>query len=292
MTLETITGNLRDAYRQLQPGTMLHADELMNERIDNPKLRDQWFYTADGEVYFLKGKNKTPTLAMTREAHNPVLQNIDAAFEQLINRRNYPVPQADFKQALAAPDTTLIALPKLRLSVYNAEFSYLPIGTTPAEYKTLNAEERTFTERVFGQGDDFVKNMEMLKNARIDETRIYVLDPKYVQKHASHGAIARVSWLYSFGDDSIFDAIDRDIYVHNRARGVRSGSEATEAPAGRGAQNTSASQESAKTPEGVLEEQVREELSRFKKYVSSLDQGLYAQDEQLAANNILAMLKK
>ena len=32
MTLETITGNLRDAYRQLQPGTMLHADELMNER--------------------------------------------------------------------------------------------------------------------------------------------------------------------------------------------------------------------------------------------------------------------
>ena len=191
MTLETITGNLRDAYRQLQPGTMLHADELINERRDNSEeLCDQSFYTADGEVYFLKGKNKTPTLAMTREAHNPVLQNIDFAFEQLINEYNYPVPQADFKLALAAPDTTLIALPKLRLSGVNQEYGYLPIGTAPAKYNKLNAEERTFAERVFGQGNDFVQNMAMLKSADISETKIFVLNPKYVQEHASQGAVA------------------------------------------------------------------------------------------------------
>ena len=81
MTLETITENLRDAYRHLQPGTMLHADQLMKERRLNPitstgeDLRDQWFYTADGAIYFID--NGVPTLALTREAHNPVLQNID-----------------------------------------------------------------------------------------------------------------------------------------------------------------------------------------------------------------------
>ncbi|MEK6853253.1 MAG: hypothetical protein AABX64_01085 [Nanoarchaeota archaeon] len=234
MTLETITGNLRDAYRQLQPGTMLHADELINERRDNSEeLCDQSFYTADGEVYFLKGKNKTPTLAMTREAHNPVLQNIDAAFEQLIkHEHNYLVPQADFKQALAAPDTTLIALPELRLSAGNQEYGYLPIGTAPAKYKKLNAEERTFAERVFGQGNDFVQNMAMLKSADISETKIFVLNPKYVQEHASQGAVARASWLYYFVNSSNFGANDRFIDIRLRVRGVR-----LEAPAGRGAQN-------------------------------------------------------
>ncbi|MEK6863152.1 MAG: hypothetical protein AABW53_00430 [Nanoarchaeota archaeon] len=229
MSLETITGNLRDAYRQLQPGTMLHADELMNERRDNPELRDQWFYTADGEVYFLKGKNKTPTLAMTREAHNPVLQNIDVAFEQLINEHNYPVSQADFKQALAASDTTLIALPKLRLSIVNQEYGYLPIGNTPAEYKKLNAEERKFAERVFGQGRDFVQNMEMLKVADISETRIYVLNPDYVRQHAEKGAVARASWLDNFNYYSDFYANDRSISNHDRVRGVRASEASREA---------------------------------------------------------------
>src|SRR3989344_8852243 len=87
MSLETITGNLRDAYRQLQPGTMLHVDELMNERRTHAdeqvckELRKQWFFTADGEIYFWDGVSKTSTLAITREAHNPVLQNLDVAFE-------------------------------------------------------------------------------------------------------------------------------------------------------------------------------------------------------------------
>ena len=40
MSLETITGNLRDAYKQLQPGTMLHVDQLMNERMTDSDLRN------------------------------------------------------------------------------------------------------------------------------------------------------------------------------------------------------------------------------------------------------------
>ena len=150
MSLETITGNLRDAYKQLQPGTMLHVDELMNERRTNADLRNQWFYTADGEVYFL-GTAGNPTLAMTREAHNPVLLNIDDAFEQLTKNHNYRPSQADVQQALTAPETELITLLKLRLSGDDDEWRHLEIGTTPSKYNRLNDEERKFAERVFAQ---------------------------------------------------------------------------------------------------------------------------------------------
>ncbi|MEK6939438.1 MAG: hypothetical protein AABX31_01805, partial [Nanoarchaeota archaeon] len=221
MLLETITENLKDGYNQLQPGSMLHVDELMKERRTNEELRNNGFYTADGEVYVLDGARKTPTLAMTREAHNPVLKNIDDAFEQLTKKHNYRPSQEDVQQALAAPDTVLIALSNLRLSAHDVEFQYLPFGTTPAKYSKLNDEERKFAERVYGQGDDFVKNMKMLKDAKISETRIWVLNPDYVRKHAAEGAIARASWLGSFSYGSRFIASDRDICSHGRVRGVR-----------------------------------------------------------------------
>ncbi|MEK6809146.1 MAG: hypothetical protein AABY40_00570 [Nanoarchaeota archaeon] len=224
MSLETITGNLKDAYRQLQPGTMLHVDQLMNERRENNELRGQWFYTADGEVYFLDGAtSKIPTLAITREAHNPVLQNIDDAVEQLTQKNNYSVLAQDAEQALAAPETVLIALPSLRLSGDNAEWRYLAIDTTPAKYDKLNDQERKFAERVYGQGADFVQNMKMLKDADISETRIWVLNPGYVRKHAVEGAVGRASWLNEFYNDSDFNADDRDIDSHGSVCGVRRG---------------------------------------------------------------------
>ncbi len=136
MTLENFFGNLKDAYKQLQPGTMLHVDQLINERRTNEELRNQWFYTADGEIYFLDGVSKTPTLAITREAQNPVLQHIDDAFDQLLNNHNYRVLQADFAKALTAPDTVLVALPNLRLQGNDAEWRYLKIRTDDGFIKT------------------------------------------------------------------------------------------------------------------------------------------------------------
>ena len=240
MSLETITGNLRDGYKQLQPGTMLHVDQLMNERRTNEELRRNSFYTADGEIYLLDGARKTPTLAMTREAHNPVLQNIDAAFEQLVNNHNYRVSQTDVQQTLAASDTILVALPNLRLNnKHDVEFSYLPLGTTPAKYNKLNDEERKLAQRVYGQEDDFAQNMKMLKDAGIGETRIWVLNPDYVRKHAAEGAIARASWLYNFDSNSQFYADDRGIDDHSRVRGVRGASVSEQgASEGRSAQKS------------------------------------------------------
>ncbi len=225
MTLETITRNLCDAYQQLQPGTMLHVDELMKERRGNAVLRNNCFYTADGEIYLLDGVCKTPVLAMTREAHNPILKNIDDAFTQLTTKDNYHPSRADVRQALAAPDTVLIALPNLRLSGNEAEWRYLKIGTVPSEYGQLNGEERKLAERVYGQGNDFVQNMEMLKKAKIHETKIFVLNPDYVRKLVGESAVARASWLSNFNFNSLFNASDRHVYNSGRVRGVRRGSE-------------------------------------------------------------------
>ncbi|MEK6863263.1 MAG: hypothetical protein AABW53_01050 [Nanoarchaeota archaeon] len=196
MTLETITGNLRDAYRQLQPGTMLHADELMNERRSNEELCSMSPNAADGAIYFLDGNNRNiPTLAVTREAQNPILQNIDAAFEEFVNQRPYYVPQADLERALAAPDTMQIALPELSLYLFKDGMCYFLVKTTPGGYEKMNAKDRKFAEHFFGQGNDFVKNMERIydQNSYQRETRIWVVNPIVVWNLTEKGAFARAS---------------------------------------------------------------------------------------------------
>ena len=53
---ETITGNLRGAYQECVPGTMLCVDQLNIKRRTNPELRNNGFYTADGSIYFMDEK--------------------------------------------------------------------------------------------------------------------------------------------------------------------------------------------------------------------------------------------
>ncbi len=217
-TLETITGDIR-AYARLQPGTMLHVDQLMHERRSNPELCDKSFYTADGELYFLQGG--TPTLAITREKDNLVLRHLDDAFTQLTTTVNYRPNAGEAQQSIGAPETVLIDLTKLRLRGDDAEWRYLGISTT--KYDKLQPEERTLAERVYGQGDEFGLSMVLLKEAGVQETRIYVLNPAYVQKEAEQGPLGRASWLISFYSDSYFNADDRVVYLHGRFRGVRLG---------------------------------------------------------------------
>jgi|GEM_PF-1639707 len=221
--LETIRGNLRNAYKKLQPGTLCHVDELTTERRTNPDLRSQWFYTADGNVYSVD--NGTPTLHITREAANPILNNIDDAFTQLTTNGNYKVLQVDFDAVKSAADTVTIDLTKLTLQGNDPEWCYIKIPTkTPSVmnkgYNKLNQEERKLAERVYGQGIDFVENMKMLKDVGITETRVYVLNPTYVQEKATESPVGRASWLNIFDSNSSFGAVDRNISDNNRVRGV------------------------------------------------------------------------
>ena len=86
MTLENITGDLL-AYKELEPGTFQHSDQLTTERRTNKALRDEWFHTADGELYTVREGESL--WAITREPQNLVLRNIDEAHRQLTGQGNY-----------------------------------------------------------------------------------------------------------------------------------------------------------------------------------------------------------
>ena len=199
--LENIEGDLRDAYKQIVPSTMRHVDELMAERRTNSSLRNLGFYTADGEVYSLD--NGVPTLRITRGSVNPVLKNIDDAFEQLVNQYNYLVTSADFEAVVNAKDTVSIDLTQLELQAYNDTHQHLVIDTSKALAK-YKPEQQKLLRRVYGPTDEnYSANMQMLRTEKITETSIYVLALDYIKKHVENNPVGRASWLN-----------------HNRLRGV------------------------------------------------------------------------
>ena len=223
--LENIVGNLRDAYKQIVPGTMRHVDELMAERRTNPYLRNQWFYPADGNVYSLDGKERVPTLRITREAVNPVLKNIDDAFAQFTENENYQVLPTDFETVKAASDTVSIDLTQLGLREENdKEYQHLVIDTSKRLSK-YNVEEQKLLLRIYGPTEkDCTASMQMLRDSidKIEETRIYVLNPKYVTANAKNNAVGRASWLGDFYYDSFFFAFDGCVLSYiGCVRGVR-----------------------------------------------------------------------
>lgn len=226
MLLETITGNLRNGYKQLHPGTMLHVDELMKERRDNTELRSQCFYTADGEVYFLDGAKKTPTLAITRKAKNPVLRNIKDAFEQLTQKPNiYRPSQADFQHAIAARDTVLVALPTLHLQDDGVGWQYLEIRTEDGFIKNGNKYEtpQKGEQKVMKRLGYTSKNLAMLRKSpqQIREIKLYFPNQDYIQKHTEEGAFAMPSLLGDFNNGSVFYAGGNNLNHHICVRGLR-----------------------------------------------------------------------
>ena len=224
MTLETVTGTLAEAYKLLQPGSILHADELMKERRLHPitldgDLRHQCFYTADGLLYFMDGQ--APKLAITRGSSNPLFQDstIDEYCRQLLQNNNYRPTPKETSRALRAENTVVIDLTKLRLEEFDEECSYLTIDTR--KYKKLKPEEQKLAERVYGKGQDFGLTMEMLAKADIRETEVCVLNSDYVRTHAQESALGRASWMHDFNLYSRFDASGHGVDGHGVLRGVR-----------------------------------------------------------------------
>ncbi|MSR86422.1 hypothetical protein EXS74_03430 [Candidatus Woesearchaeota archaeon] len=233
MALENIVGNLRDAYALVEPETILHSDELQLERLTNNSLRSVPFYTADGVLYRMHdGKAQ---LGLTRRDQNPVLRHIGDAFTQLVETGNYHPngdstdddgreiyvnAQEEADAAFTAESTVRIDLIQLCLQGTDNEWRYLAIPTQ--NYSTLSPEERKLAERVHGSGDAFVQVMRMLADAGIRETKVYVLNPSYVEAQTKKGIVGRASWLNHFGGIADFYAGSRNIINSVRLRGVRS----------------------------------------------------------------------
>lgn len=217
--LISIQAPLAEAFSQLDPETILHADEITKERQTNRELRHQWFWTADGAIYTIEkdtcqhcgAKTKEePTLHLTRGKDNPVFKNIKEAAEQLRRDNDYILEQGnpDLEAAINSETTLKAKLSDLKLQSESGEWSYFKIDTK--RYGKLNPEQRKVAERAYGQGNDFTENMKMLGKAGINTTRVYVLTPEYVERHTpKDSAIARAFRLNNFVNDSSFFADGR-----------------------------------------------------------------------------------
>ncbi len=222
ITLETLVGPLAKIFPQLERDTILHSDQLMTERRTNPELRNQWFYTADSSLYTVEkeGGIDEAFLYLGREPTNPIFNNIGEATQQLVKTRNYIPSSEDVGAVVKAESTLRVKLSGLGLQKSNDEVYYFEIQTD--NYDKLNPEQRRVAKRVYGQGNDFIENMEMLNKAAIRKTRVYVLNPEYVKNNVPQdGAIARASGLYGFVLGSRFFADGRDVDFHLGLRGVR-----------------------------------------------------------------------
>ncbi len=182
------TGNLRDACKQLQPGSMLHVDELMNRRRTNPftadgtDLRRVRLYTADGMLYSLR--DGVPTLSITRRDANTVLHRIDDAFEDFQEKFQFQPTPEEVELALRSDSTVHINLSKLGLSLGYGDLMYLEV-TNPFYERKLEPEEEKLARRVFGDAT-FNENMDYLSNAGIHTLKIGVLAPGHLRRYTDN----------------------------------------------------------------------------------------------------------
>src|SRR3989344_8099692 len=136
--LETITGTLDECFKQLEPGTSQHVYQLTTARRTDHKLRNQWFYTADGELYTVKKGEHLWVL--TREPQNVVLENIDEAYRQLTSQGNYFPDAETAKTSLEHGDSVVINLKGLKLVKDNDEYGHFVVD--PNAIKRLNSQQR------------------------------------------------------------------------------------------------------------------------------------------------------
>lgn len=216
--LENIIGTLAYSYKQLNPKTIQHSHEIMNQRYTDESLRDQWFYTADFPLYSIE--NGKVYLNMATRENNLIFRHIDEATQQLVKENNYFPSKKEADKVAKAKSTLKVDLSELTLIKDNDEWGYFNISTT--NYDKLNKTERALAERSYSSGKDFKKNMEMLDKAGIKETQIYVLNESYVKANAKDGYLGRASWLDRFDFVSRFFASNRNVgYSYGYGGGLR-----------------------------------------------------------------------
>jgi len=232
MSLEKVTkqGRLAEIFPLFDRSTIQHSDEIQVDRSldissngNNAVLPKQYFWTADFPMYAMDGRKTI--LYMGRNKDNLIFNDIIEATKQLQEKNNYFINNTKDIASVIDSDTTLrFALSDLRLKGDNSEWKHFEINTE--KYDKLNDVQRKFAERVHGKGQVFINTMEMLNNADINITNIYVLNPEYVKANIpKNGALARGSFLDDFFNYSSFGAYyGYVVNLSGRLRGVLSSS--------------------------------------------------------------------
>lgn len=239
MTLEIIVDNLRDGYHQLVEGTFQTAAQVQDKRrthSDKQKrvnLQNSRFYTADGQGYFPVGDDVE--WAITLGEHNLVLRHlgdtVTSSYGQLVGTRNFLPGNDEAQVAKSAEGTLVVRMSGLRLSGSDQgshEWRCLAIRTedgfvnTEVGYKAPNKDEN----QVIAWFGYTSKNLAMLRTSprKIQETRIYVLNPAYVREKVAqnppYNSVWRASGLNSFSNNSSFFASVHKVYYPEALYGV------------------------------------------------------------------------
>jgi len=216
MSLKTITGPLAETYKKVNPGTISSSAELMKERQTNELLRRTWFWTRQSAVYTVE--DGEVMLRLTDKVEdNMIFQDIDKATRQLIRNGDYiPEDKESIERIVGSVEG--VKLSDLDLTEGTDMYSYFRIDTS--DHDSLNPSQKLLAEKAYGAGGDFKESMKMLNDAGKKETRFYVINPKYVERHVEcDGALVRACGLCDFYIYSNFVADDR--FVDNFIAGLR-----------------------------------------------------------------------
>lgn len=201
----------------------------MNNRRDEIRLTYHFFWTANFALY--RVENGEAILYFGGREDNPIYKNIIKATTQLIEVRNFKPDKEDIQaviDSVGSGSTLRVELSELNLippSLMAAQiqrskqkrnkydFRVFEINTSDYGQK-LNNTQRILAERVFGQRNDFIKNMRMLSEDGIKTTKITVLYPPYVKDNVKKdSALIRLCSLASFSNGSFLDATYAGYYV-------------------------------------------------------------------------------
>ena len=213
--IETKIGSLAELVPQFESGTCFTSAELTNERRTAMALKDRWFYTANFALYAVENGNAF--LYFGGKKNNPIFNNFEEASKQLVNNGNY-VPSKEEMES-AKESAVRMNLEDLCFKQYDNQFSFFEIDSK--NYDSLNATQRLFAEAVYGQGNNFVKNMNFFAQTGMVFSTVYALNKDYVMKNVQNdGAIVRACWLSYSSTFSRFYANYYRVSDPNALRGL------------------------------------------------------------------------
>ena len=212
------------------------SEDIATKRaMDNTNASDSafmnYFYFTSNFCMYAVEKTKTGKeefLYFGGRDANPIFNNLEEACRQLQADENYRLSRDEVKKIFAsvkAGHTHRVRLASLKLREFDSEFASFEIDTRyywqTVKNGGLNKTQRDFVEKVFGQGKDFNRYMYLLTFRGIRKTRIYVLNPKYIQQHHKTGtAIARLCLLCDYYYSSNFYANIRGVDMADMLVGV------------------------------------------------------------------------
>jgi protein phosphatase len=194
-------GGLAEVVALFEQRTIRTTTGIQRARFKDASLKDAQLYAANYALYDVE--EGEAVLYFGRQENNPILANPEEAVRQFTATGNYVLNP---EQAARAKQSALrIKHSELDLQG-TEEWQYFSIDTAHPE--RLNPAQRELAEAVHGLSTQFTGVMDKLRENGINATQIYVLNPEYIKRHAQSGALCRLVWIHTFGNNSSVDLME------------------------------------------------------------------------------------